>query len=88
MNARRSESKIVLMKDDDWRVIDGEPCRVIDFRPLGSRINSNGKVQSVDKTKPYASITIECKKLGNDVRGYIIHKRTSNICGLLLKTER
>jgi hypothetical protein len=75
MNVGPSESKIVLMKDDDWSVIEGEPCRITDFKPLGSSINSNGKVQSIDKTKPYASIAIECKKLGNDVRGYIIHKK-------------
>lgn len=74
MNVRHSESKMVLLKDDDWSIIDGEPCRVTNFIPMGSIINSHGKVQWVDKTKPYASIAIECKKLGNDVRGYITHK--------------
>ena len=71
---RHSESKIVLIKDREWSVIDGEPCRVIDFSPLGSIIDAGGKVLSVDKTTPYASITMECKKLEKNIRGYITHK--------------
>jgi hypothetical protein len=71
---RHSESEIVLLKDKEWSVIDGEPCRVIDFSPLGSLIDVDGKIRSFDKTTPYASITIECKKLGKNIRGYITHK--------------
>jgi hypothetical protein len=71
---RDSESEIVLLKDKEWSVIDGEPCRVIDFGPLGSYIDASGKVQSMDKTTPYASVTMECKKLGKNIRGYITHK--------------
>jgi hypothetical protein len=69
-----SESEIVLLKDKEWSVIDGEACRVIDFSPLGAIINADGEVQSIDKTTPYASITIECEKLGKNIRGYITHK--------------
>jgi len=71
---RRSENEIVLLKDKEWSVIDGEPCRVIDFSPLGAQIDVDGKVQSIDKATPYASITIECEKLGKNIRGYITHK--------------
>jgi hypothetical protein len=71
---RGSKSEIVLLKDKEWSVIDGEACRVIDFSPLGAIINADGEVQSIDKTTPYASITLECEKLGKDIRGYITHK--------------
>ena len=74
MNTRHSESKIVLIKDSEWSVIDGEPCRVIDFGPFGSLIDIDGKVLSIDKTTPYAGVTMECKKLGENIRGYITHK--------------
>jgi hypothetical protein len=71
---QNSESKIVLLKDSEWSMIDGDACRVTDFGPLGSLIDADGKVQSMDKTTPYASITIECEKLGKDITGYITHK--------------
>ncbi len=64
----------ILINDREWGVIDGEPCRVTDFSPLGSMIDTSGKTQSVDKTTPYACITMECKKFGKDTRGYISHK--------------
>jgi hypothetical protein len=71
---RHSESEIVLLKDKEWSVIDGEPCRVIDFSPLGSLVDIDGKVHAMDKTTPYASVAMECKKLGKNIRGYITHK--------------
>ncbi len=74
MNAQSSQSQIVLIKDSEWSTIDGEPCRVIDFIPLGSLVDIDGKVWSTDKTIPYASITMECKKLGKNISGYITHK--------------
>ena len=70
---RHNESKIVLIKDSEWSVIDGEPCRVIDFGPL-ALIDIEGKIWSFDKATPYAGITMECKKLGKNIRGYITHK--------------
>jgi len=71
---RHGESKIVLWKDKEWSQIDGECCRVVDFSPIGARIGPDGKVWSVDKTTPYASITIECEKLGKNIVGYITHQ--------------
>ena len=61
-----------MQKDSEWRVVDGEPCKVIDFIPL-ARIE-NGKVVAPDKTKPYASVILECKKLPEQTRGFIFHK--------------
>ena len=74
MNIEHSESKIVLWKDSEWSAIDGEPCRVSHFDPLGSFVEINGKVHAMDKTTPYASVTMECKKLGKNIGGFITHK--------------
>jgi hypothetical protein len=73
-NMKHSESKIVLIKDSEWSAIDGEPCRVIDFSPFGAVIDAAGKVLPYNKTTPYASITMECRKLGENITGYITHK--------------
>jgi hypothetical protein len=67
-------SEIVLLKDKEWSVIDGEPCRVTHFGTLGSLVDIDGKVHAMDKTTPYASVTTECEKLGKNVTGYITHK--------------
>ncbi len=69
---RYNGSDFTLIKDSEWSVIDGEPCRVIDFIPWGSI--KNGKVLAIDKTGPYASISLECKKFSKNVTGYITHK--------------
>jgi hypothetical protein len=71
---KHSESKIVLLKDNEWSQIDGEACRVTDFAPLGSVVDIDSKVQAMDMTTPYASITMECRKLGKNITGYITHK--------------
>ena len=68
------ETEIVLLTDKDWSTIDGECCRVNYFRPLGSLVDSDGKVKSMDRTTPYASVNIECKKLGKNITGFITHK--------------
>jgi len=71
---RHSEHEIVLLKDKEWSVIDGEPCRVNYFGTLGSLVDIDGKVHAIDKTTPYASVTMECKKLGKNITGYVTHK--------------
>lgn len=68
------DSKTALLKDKDWSQIDGDACRVTDFTPLGSVVDIDGKVRAMDMTTPYASITIECQKLGKNITGYITHK--------------
>jgi hypothetical protein len=74
MSIRRNESEIVLWKDSEWRQIDGEICRVTDFGTLGSFIDANGNVHAGTKTMPYGSITLECRRFGTNVTGYICHK--------------
>lgn len=67
-----TEDKL-LIKDSDWSIIDGDACRVVEFTPLGS-IVKDGKVIDMDKTTPYASIALECKKFPKNITGYITHK--------------
>jgi hypothetical protein len=69
-----NQPKIVLLKDSEWSVIDGEPCLVTDFGPLGSFVDMDDKVHSYNRTTPYACITMDSKKLGKNIRGYITHK--------------
>lgn len=64
--------EIALRKDGEWGVVDGEPCRVIDFTPWAKV--ENGKVIVLGKTEPYASVTLECKKLPQNAKGFITHK--------------
>lgn len=63
---------ITLLKDGEWSLIDGEVCHVIDFVPMGTV--KDGKVVAMDTTTPYASIHIECKKLSEQITGFIAHK--------------
>jgi len=67
-----NKSEITLIKDSEWSVIEGEPCRVIDFTPWGSV--KDGKFVSPLKLMPYASIQIECKKLPGNITGFITNK--------------
>lgn len=61
-----------LLNDSQWSEIDGEFCRVIDFAPMASI--KGGKILAIDKTKPYASVVLECKKLPAETKGLITHK--------------
>lgn len=66
------QSEVSLLKDSQWIVIDSEPCRVIEFTPTASV--KNGKVLAPNKTEPYASVVLECKKIPNIVKGFICHE--------------
>ncbi len=61
-----------MRKDSEWSIIDGEPCKIIEFTPLASI--QNGKVNASNRTEPYASIIFECKKLSQQTKGFICHK--------------
>jgi hypothetical protein len=61
---RQNESKVVLLKDEEWSAIDGDVCKVTAFNPLGSFKDDSGAVRSMDISTPYAAVTIENKKLG------------------------
>jgi hypothetical protein len=61
-----------MRKDSEWSVIDSEPCKVINFTPLA--LIEKGKVITNNKTEPYASVILECKKLTQQTKGFICHK--------------
>jgi hypothetical protein len=51
----------VLLRDEDWRPLDGEMCRVIEFRPLSGSVE-DGEVKSWSKDLPYAAIDIDGRR--------------------------
>jgi hypothetical protein len=63
---------VVLLKDKEWSVIDGELCRVKDFTPWAKV--EDGRVIGFSKTDPYASVVFECSGLPQDATGFITHK--------------
>jgi len=63
---------IILTKDSEWSKTDGELCRIIDFVPHTSV--RDGKISKINKTMPYASVTMECKKIPNKITGFITNK--------------
>jgi len=62
---KNNPSEITLLKDKEWSIIDGEPCRIIAF---------DDTISKLDKLMPYAYITIECKKVKKIIKGFITHK--------------
>ncbi len=66
-----SSEEVSLLTDKEWSLIDGEPCRVVQFEPLG-RIERG--VLQAPKGMPYASVVLECEKVQGPVRGYITHE--------------
>lgn len=63
--SKEENSEITLLRDREWSLIDGEVCRATDFDDTISHLN---------KSMPYASITIECRKMPNKIKGFITHK--------------
>jgi hypothetical protein len=74
MSMKHRESETVLWKDGEWSQIDGELCRVTDFGTLGSFVDTDGNVHAGLRAMPYASVTLQCEKLGKNVTGYVTHK--------------
>ena len=68
----KEQSGITLLKDSQWCLVDGEICRVLDFIPMG--LIKNGKIMSLNRSTPYASIHLECKKLSDKITAFITHK--------------
>ena len=60
--------ELILLTDEDWSVIDQEPCRVLGFMPGGCI--REGKI-IVDKEGPYASVLLQCRKIRGTVKGYV-----------------
>lgn len=66
------KSEVTLLRDKDWSLVDGEICKIIAFTPLASI--KNGTILKIDHSTPYASITLECKKVPDTIKGFITHK--------------
>jgi hypothetical protein len=64
---------IALVRDEDWRPLDGEMCRVHSFTSLAGVVEGT-EVKSSTRRLPYASIEIESRLLSELVTGYITHK--------------
>jgi hypothetical protein len=62
-----------LLRDSDWEPLEGQLCRVIEFRPLAGRMKGQ-KVKSSKKTLPYAAIDLESPALAELTTGFITHK--------------
>jgi hypothetical protein len=66
----------VLLRDEDWMIIEGRLCQVSRFTPF-ARVEA-GKVVSAGRKTPYAVIALECVEgqtdLPPDSTGMIGHK--------------
>jgi hypothetical protein len=62
-----------LLRDEDWRPLDGEICRVIEFRPMAGRVEG-AEVKSASRSLPYAAIEIESPALDEPTTGFITNK--------------
>lgn len=62
-----------LLRDEDWRPLDGEICRVRAFTPLAGRVDGT-QVKSFTRRLPYASIEIESPALAEPTTGFITNK--------------
>jgi len=69
----KESQEVILLKDRDWSVIDGEICRVLEFTPLAAVVK-DGQVKASGLTLPYASVVIECPRIQGRATGYITHK--------------
>lgn len=73
-NYSNKQAEVILRKDKEWRLIDGELLLVTDFSPLmGSTVKDGVAISSVSDV-PYASISIESKKIKEKTTGFITHK--------------
>jgi hypothetical protein len=61
-----------LIRDSDWELLEGEPCRVLEFTPLAGRMEGT-KVKS-STMGAYASIELESPVLAEPTTGFITHK--------------
>ena len=69
----QQESDITLLRNSDWRVVDGEGCRVTDFVPMATI--KEGKVLAINRALPYAAVHLQCKNFPNQkVTGFICHR--------------
>jgi hypothetical protein len=74
INSFNSQQGIILRKDKEWSLIDGDLCLVTDFIPLAGSIVKNGTAMSQDVNTPYASVALKNKGTAEKIAGFITHK--------------
>jgi hypothetical protein len=62
-----------LLRDEDWRPLEGEICRARAFTPIAGNVEGT-EVKSFTRRLPYASIEIESPALVEPTTGFITHK--------------
>ena len=62
-----------LLRDEDWRPLDGEVCRVLEFRPMAGRVEGT-QVKSSSRSLPYVAIEIESSALDEPATRFITNK--------------
>jgi len=67
-------AELILRKDKEWSLLDGELCLVSEFTPLMGSVVKDGVVSSPETTVPYASLNLECTKTPAKITGFITHK--------------
>jgi hypothetical protein len=73
---------VTLLRDADWAVTEGYPCRVTGFDPVAEvtnvYLNEFGKVKRGDvistRRLPFATVEVECSRLPTNTRANITHK--------------
>ncbi|QQG50327.1 MAG: hypothetical protein HZB70_01990 [Candidatus Berkelbacteria bacterium] len=68
-----NSEEVVLLRDNEWSVIDSKLCIANELRPLGSTVE-NGEVISKVKDVPYATISLRCKGIDREISGFITNK--------------
>lgn len=76
-----------LRSNSQWDTIEEEICRVTDFVPLGDTYKE-GRVQTINSSTPYASVTLECRKFPEKIIGFICHKVDFTNLWLAVKEKR
>ncbi|KKQ80805.1 MAG: hypothetical protein UT02_C0002G0030 [Parcubacteria group bacterium GW2011_GWC2_38_7] len=67
------QEEIILLKDKEWSLIDGDLCLVTTFTPLDGNFVKDGIVTSSNTLAPYAAIEITCRT-ATKITGFITHK--------------
>jgi hypothetical protein len=62
----------VLLKDSEWEQFDGQRWLVTSFTPMATM--EGGEVRAIDRTTPYASVSLRCEESPSELTGFITHK--------------
>src|SRR3989344_9604869 len=62
----------MLIKDKDFKKVEREVCKLIEFNP--SAIVENGKIKNAGLSKPYATLVVECRTSEKNMTWAITNK--------------